>query len=107
MGSQRGQATIETVVLLPVLAACSVGAWQVVLVAWTLVSVGDAAHAGARAVLSHEPPRPAIVSALPGSMRQGVSVETAGGRLRVTVRVPSVIPGFAPRVTAAAELVGR
>ncbi len=104
MGSQRGQATIETVVLLPVLAACGVGAWQVVMVAWALVSVGDAAQAGARAELSHEPPRPAVVSALPGSMRKGMTVETAGGRLRVTVRVPSVIPGFAPRVTAVAEV---
>ena len=93
--------------LLPVLAACGVGAWQVVMVAWTLLSVGDAAHAGARAVLSHEPPRPAVVSALPGSMRKGATVQAAGGRLRVTVRVPSVIPGFAPRVSASAELVDR
>ena len=32
--------------LLPVLAVCGLGAWQVLLVAWALVAAGDAAHAG-------------------------------------------------------------
>ena len=41
MCKHRGQASIETVVLLPVLAVCGLGAWQVLLVAWALVSAGD------------------------------------------------------------------
>jgi hypothetical protein len=105
MLKDRGQATIETVVLLPVLAACALGAWQVVVVAWALLAAGDAAQAGARALLSSEPARPAIRHALPGSMRSGATVEVSGGRVRVTVLVPSVIPGFAPRISATADVV--
>jgi hypothetical protein len=105
MLKDRGQATIETVVLLPVLAVCALGAWQVLVVAWALLAAGDAAHAGARALLSSEPARPAARRALPGSMRSGLTVDVAGGQVRVTVRVPSVIPGFSPRITATADVV--
>jgi TadE-like protein len=104
MPKDRGQATIETVALLPVLAVCALGAWQVLVVAWALLAAGDAAHAGARALLSSEPAKPAIRRALPGSMRSGVDVEIGAGQVRVTVRVPSVIPGFAPHITAIANV---
>ena len=107
MRKHRGQASIETVVLLPVLAVCGLGAWQVLLVAWALVAAGDSARAGARAVMSSEPPRPAVVRALPGSMRNGVTITVGEARLQVTVRVPSAIPGFSPHVTASADLVRR
>jgi hypothetical protein len=107
MCSTRAQASIETVVLLPVVAALGLGAWQVVLVAWALVSVSDATHAGARAMLSHEPARAAVRSALPGSMRQGLAMHVHAGELSVSVRVPSVIPGYSPSVSATARVPGR
>ncbi len=105
MRATRAQASVETVVLIPVIAACAFGAWQVLMVAWALVAAGDAAHTGARALLSHERARPAVQAALPGSMRDGMSVQIGAQKLTVSVTVPSVIPGFAPRISASADVV--
>jgi Flp pilus assembly protein TadG len=100
-----GQATIETVVLLPVLLAVLLGAWQLVLAGWTLVACESAARAGARASLTRSPVTAAALADLPGPMRADAAVTVAGGRVVVRVRVPSVIPGFRPSVTSSAALV--
>ena len=44
-------------------------------------------------------------SALPASMRDGLVVRTADGEVSVRVRVPSIVPGFAPSVSASAARV--
>ncbi len=106
MRSNEGQASVETVVLVPVIAVCALGAWQVLMVAWTLVAAGDAAHAGARAVISHEPARPAIRQRAAGLDALTTCRCTIGDReLKVSVRVPSAIPGFSTVITASADLV--
>ena len=102
-----GQATIETVVLLPVLLAVLLAAVQLLLAGWALVASESAARAGARAALAGSPTQAAARAELPPAMRPGASVRVGSGRVVVRVRVPSVVPGFDPWVTSSAEVVGR
>jgi hypothetical protein len=106
MEGERGQATIETVALLPILLLLAVAAWQGLLIGWTALEAQQAARAGARAALGGERPAPAVGSSLPGSMRDEVEIHRAGGRLTVRVRVPSVVPGFRLSLSASAVEVG-
>ena len=102
---ERGQASVETVVLLPVLVALTFAMWQAALAGWTLVSAESAARAAARAALAGSPPRPAALAALPGSMSRGARVEESGGRVTVRIHVPAVLPGFDADLTASAAEV--
>ncbi len=79
--------------------------WQAFVAGWALVAAESASRAGARAALVGRPARTAALAALPESMRSGAAVQESTTRLSVTVRVPSVIPGFAPAVSASAALV--
>jgi pilus assembly protein CpaE len=102
---QRGQASIETVALLPVLLLAALACWQAALAGWTSVSAAHAARAAAHAEMVGLPPLPAASAAVPGSMRRGLSVTDGEGRVRVTLRVPAVIPGFDVTLAADAEVV--
>jgi TadE-like protein len=104
MARQRAQASVETVVLLPVLAILAVAAWQGLVAAWAVVSVQDAAHAGARAAMVGAPVRPAVSAALPARLRPGLEVARDGQRLTVTVVLHTLVPGFSPRLEASAEV---
>jgi TadE-like protein len=99
---QRGQASIETVALVPVLAVLTFAVWQAALAGWALVSAEGAARAAARAALAGSPPERAALAALPGSMRAGATVEETGGTVTVRVRVPAVVPGFEADLSATA-----
>ena len=103
--AQRGQASIETVVLLPVLVALTFAVWQAALAGWALVSAQSAARAAARAALAGSPPRPAALAALPGSLRSGARVEDSGGKVTVRVHSPAVLPGFDAGLSASAAEV--
>jgi hypothetical protein len=100
---ERGQASVETVALIPVLVLLTVATWQAALAGWALVSAQSAARAGARAVLAGAAPRPAALAALPAGMRHGVFSHIAGGRVTVRVRVPAVLPGLTFEVSASAQ----
>jgi TadE-like protein len=102
---QRGQASVETVALLPVLVALTFAMWQAAAAGWALVSAESAARAGARAALAGSPPRPAALAALPGSMRSGARVVDSGGEVTVRVHIPAVLPGFAADLSASAAEV--
>ena len=56
---ERGQASVETVALVPALVVLTLALWQAVMAGWALVSAESAARAAARAVLAGAPPRPA------------------------------------------------
>jgi len=103
--SQRGQASIETAVLLPVLLLAALACWQAVLGGWTAVSAAHAARAAAHAEMIGQPPLPAASASVPGSMRRGLSVTDGDGRVSVRLRVPAVIPGLDVTLAAEAEVV--
>ena len=100
--SDRGQATIETLALLPVMFGLAIAGWQGLLVGWTALEAQQAARAAARAALGGEPPRAVALASLPAAMRDGLCLERTGGRLILHVTVPSVVPGFRLSVAASA-----
>ena len=95
-GSDRGQAVVELLALLPLLAALGLGAVQGVLAAEGLWMSGVAARAGARAVAAGGDPAVAARAALPGAWSRRIAViAPASGNVTVRLRVPSVLPAAA------------
>jgi Flp pilus assembly pilin Flp len=86
MRGEDGQASVELVALLPVIAAVVLACWQGVVAgqAWWLAAV--AARAAARAQLVGADPARAARAALPG--RQGARVRLREEHGRLVVRLP-------------------
>jgi hypothetical protein len=92
--SESGQATVEFVALLPLLAVVGLALWQAVVAGQAAWLAGSSARAAARASAIGGDARAAAAQILPRSLRHGLRVETpSGGTVRVRVRVPSVIGG--------------
>ncbi len=92
--STRGQASVELVATLPVLAALLAGCWQAVVAGhcWWLAGVG--ARAAARAEAVGASPAAAAREAVPAGRRPGLKVrEGRDGRVTVRVPVPAVVAG--------------
>jgi len=100
MNRSRGQASIETALLLPALLALTLACWQALLVGWTAIAAEHAARAAAHARLVGAPVQPAAAGALPGAMRGGLQVVASGSVVSVRVSVPRVIPGFSLSLAA-------
>ena len=93
--STRGQATVELVALLPLIAVGLLGCWQLVLVAHTAWSAHAAARSAARAHAVGADELAAARASLPASLDRRVRVGEAdgAGRVPVTLRIPVVLPG--------------
>jgi hypothetical protein len=104
--SARGQATIETIALVPVLLAVGLGLMQLLAVGYAGVLAGGAAEAGALALAGGRDPRAAAREALPGWSEAHAQVGVEGGRVEIRLRPPSPLRALAERleVTAAAEV---
>jgi hypothetical protein len=101
---ESGQASVEFVALLPVLAAFLAIAAQTAVVGWALWAAGNAARAGARAQEVGADAKAAARHALPGALRAGATIRDGDG-VRVRVRVPALVPGVSlPPVSAASKL---
>ena len=89
-GPEAGQASIELVVLLPLLAALLLAAWQGVVAgqAWWLAA--SAARAGARAELIGADPLGAARRELPGGLRARLRVRSSRGDVEVRLPIPAV-----------------
>jgi hypothetical protein len=102
--SDRAQASVELVAVLPALAVSLVIAAQTVVVGWALWSAGNAARAGARAERVGSDAESAARRALPGSLREGAAIRSGDG-VKVRVHVPAIVPGVSmPSVSAASTL---
>jgi Flp pilus assembly protein TadG len=87
---QSGQAAVELVALLPVLVALLAGLWQAALVGHASWSAAVAARAAARAHALGLDARAAARAHLATPLERGLRVsESDGGKVTVTVRVPS------------------
>jgi hypothetical protein len=104
--SASGQATIETIALVPVLLAVGLGLMQLLAVGYASVLAGGAAEAGALALAGGRDPRAAAKEALPGWSEAHAQVGVKGGRVEIHLRPPSPLHALAERleVTAAAEV---
>lgn len=85
-----GQAAVELVAVLPLIAALLAGLWQLAVFAHTAWSASSAAHAAARAEAIGLSPGRAARAHLPARLERGLRVHAeSDGRMRITVRVPS------------------
>jgi Flp pilus assembly protein TadG len=92
--SQSGQATVEFVALLPLIALVGFVLWQAVVAGQAAWLAGSSARAAARASAIGGDAQAAAARILPASLRRGLRVDSpSGGTVRVRVRVPSVIGG--------------
>lgn len=99
-----GQASAELIAVVAAMLVAALLLAQVVVAAWTLLSAGEAARAGARASYLGADPVEAARRAVPRTLgRPGVS--QVMGRVRVSLAAPSLFPGM-PRIPidAAASL---
>jgi hypothetical protein len=94
IAAQQGQATVELVALLPVIATLLLAVWQAVLAGHAVWAVTAAARAAARAHAVGADPRGSARAHLPPALEPGLRVSTGSdGHVRVSVRIPP-LPGL-------------
>ena len=92
MHSTRGQASVELVALLPLLALALAALAQVAVVSHAAWAVSQAAGAAARAHAVGADPAAAARGALPAHLERGLRVVARrGGNVEVRVRCPSLV----------------
>src|SRR4051795_286932 len=90
----RGQASVELVALLPLLAVLVAVVWQAALVGQTIWLSGAAARAAARASAVGADPARSARAVLPRALRGGLAVRAASpGAVRLALRVPTLVGG--------------
>ena len=90
--SQRGQASVELVALLPLLAVLAVFGWQLAVAGQAVWLAGTAARAGARTYALGGDALAGARAAVPVGLRSRLRVrELADGRVRVRLTVPVVL----------------
>jgi hypothetical protein len=105
MSGSSGQATVELVGMLPLAALVALAAGQLLAAGAARELAGNAAGAGAAALVQGLDPRQAARDAVPGWSHRRVEVRVDGRRVRVRMRPVAVIPGLDDRlaVTAIAD----
>lgn len=101
---RQGQAAVELVVLLPLLAVLCLGLWQAVLAGHAAWSVGQAASAAARAQALGGDAEAAARARLAEPLRRGVRVQQREDRVSVRVAVPTVLAVRLGTVSASSSL---
>ena len=92
--SERGQASVELVALLPVIAVLALGVWQVAVAGHAVWAAGAAARAAARAEAVGGDTKTAARRLLPARVRGAAAIHAAdGGEVRVDVPIPAVVGG--------------
>ncbi len=104
---ERGQASVELVALLPLMAVLAGVLWQASIAGQAIWLAGSAARAAARASAVGADARSAARDVLPGRLEPGLAVDRlpgdAGG-VRVTIAIPAIVGGSLSRVSARAQL---
>lgn len=104
---ERGQATVELVALLPLLAVLAAALWQGAVAGQAVWLSGSAARAAARASAVGADPRAAARRVLPDRLERRLVVTPVDGGdgVRVAVAVPAIVGGGSlGSVTARAAL---
>ena len=96
---ERGQASVELVALLPLLAVVAGLLWQAVIAGQAVWLAGTAARAAARAHALGEDARAAARATLPRSLATATIVDAPPGEPTVTIRIP------VPSIVGATHLV--
>lgn len=94
MRAQAGQVAVETLGLTAIVGLVALALWQVVLTGYTFVLAGDAARAGARDLAVGDSIEAPARRDLPGAWRSSMHIAHGSDWVRVTLRVPLVVPGL-------------
>jgi hypothetical protein len=97
---ERGQATVELVGMLPLAALVALAIGQLLAAGAARELAGNAAEAGATAILQGTDPKAAARDAFPGWSDDHVDIEVKDRKVRVVLRPVPVIPGLADRLMA-------
>ncbi len=89
---EAGQAQLEVVAAIPVVAAVAAVILQLLAVGYTQSLADGAAEAGAIAIASDRSAEIAALAAVPGWATDRTEVRQRGGRVAVEVRPPALIP---------------
>ena len=93
--AERGQAAVELVAVLPLVAAVLALAWQLIIAGHAAWAVAAAARAAARAAAVGADPAAAARAHLPDELEPGLRVEERGhGAVEVSVNVPRILAGL-------------
>ena len=91
---ESGQATVELIALLPLLALVGLALWQAVVAGQAMWLAGAAARSAARAAAIGDDPAPAARRALTPALERGLQVRVGeAGEVHVAVAVPAVVVG--------------
>jgi hypothetical protein len=92
LNRDAGQAAVELVALLPVIALVLLAAWQAVLAGHAAWAAAAAARAAARAAAVGASPQMAARRHLPARLEHGLEVDDlTTGAVRVSVRIPRLV----------------
>jgi pilus assembly protein CpaE len=101
--SERGQASVELIGVLPLALLALLVAWQLVLAGHTLWLCAQAARVAARAEAVGRDPAAAARSALPHALERGLRVQRRRkGGVEVAVRVPLLSRRFGGPISVSA-----
>lgn len=94
----RGQATVELLAAIPLLALAGSVALQLLLTGYALLLADGAAEAGALALASGHRAKPAVEQSLPQWAQERVEVAVRGGEVTVTLSPPAPIAAIGERL---------
>jgi len=97
---EGGQAAVELVGMLPLALLVALAAGQLLAAGAARELAGNAAEAGAVAMIQGLEPADAAREALPGWSKDRADVRVTGRRVRVRLRPVAVVPGVADRLEA-------
>ena len=106
-GRESGQAQLELIAGLPLLALAAVIALQLLAVGYSQSLADGAAEAGAIAVADGREPAAAARAGLPGWARDRVEVDVDGGRVEVELDPPAIVPGLGGRLGVSSDAWAR
>ena len=98
--AEAGQATVELVALMPLLLVVALTAAALLAGHAATEHAGQAAQAGAMALIHGTDPRAAARDALPATVRSRATIEIDGRQVTVRVRPHLPIPPLAATMTA-------
>ena len=102
MRGTRGQATVETVAMLPLLVLVALTVGQFLAARATATLAAGAAEAGAAALLQDRDPAEVARAALGDTPRARATIRVTGRRVHVHVRPRVVLPALADALAASA-----
>jgi hypothetical protein len=100
VADQNGQATVELVALLPLLLVTALAAAALIAAHAAAEQAGQAAEAGAVALLQGDDARAAARDALPETARRRAAIAIRGHRVTVTLRPRLPLHALERRLTA-------